>query len=667
MPDEREADLESARDLARAGVPLFMAPPDPEGRTPSGRNTGYALPAGWERGARADPALVDALPPDWALCAAMGHGVDLVDLDPRNADPNGIGMPALPPALAEAETPSGGRHLFVLSLGLPSLDGVAPGLDYKGGDPTGVGRGFAFVAPTVRPSKVDGSARPYRWTRRPVTGRLRDAIDWAAAHDLGAAFDPLRAAVLRRREHRAEGEPREVLASVAAREWHLALTRLESDLRGWARTGWGGEAHAGLLAHTTHLARLWPEGAEAGYLYAFERAGLRPDEADLAKLESALASAVPDVVVPDEGLSRQELFWAGGRVMPDPPRGDPLISGGSEPSVAAPSAAFEFCDPAWLECPPEPPEPAYGAFGGPRALFYAEGVHWLQGESESGKTWVGLHLALEALRAGGAVLVVDYEDTRDGVLARLRDLGITAGELARLVYVAGHDAAHADLVGHLAATDRDYALLLVDGVTSALSSAGLSGRDEQELTRWADAVPRRARMAVCVDHVVKSPDERNGMAIGTQAKKSVVTGTSFEVRCTVKFGRGTVGQVELRLQKDKRGGVRGRAREVTRLRFASDPGTGAVTLSAAHAAPSTAEEFLGAGLAAEAQVKIKERVRVLEEDPRSNPSQSVRTLVARLRDLGYGGDDRTVVRPAVRQFMAGGGVPVNPDPEEGDT
>lgn len=652
----RARDLEAARQLARAGVPLFMAPPDPAARL------GFRLPAGWERGARPDPDLADALPEGWALCAVTGCGLDLVDLDPRNgARPLQEDLPA---AYAEAETPSGGRHLFVASLGLESRDGAWPGVDYKGGTADGSGRGFAFIAPTIRVAKAGSSAGlpvAYRWAAFPAD--LAADLSSHAPHDRSGA--PLADRLRELRATRAAGEARTVPRSVAEREWRSAIARLETDVRRWSASGWGGEAHAGLLAHTTHLARLSPDHAEDAYRAAFAAAGVEPDEDDLAKLESALAGATPDRVIPDEEMSAQELFWAGAEVVVPPPR---PFDDGTAPPTPSPGgssvAAFEFCDPAWLDSPPEPPEPAYGAFGGPHALFYGEGVHWLQGESESGKTWVALALAVEVLRGGGRVVVVDHEDSRDGVLCRLRDLGVSAEELGRLVYVGGQDVAHAELAAHLAETDRDYALLVVDGVTSALSTAGLSGRDEQEVTRWADAVPRRARMAVVVDHVVKSPDERNGMAIGSQAKKSVVTGTSFEVRCTAKFSRGTTGQVELRLQKDKRGGVRGRARTVTRLRFASDPVTGAVSLSAAGPSAPPSGEFPGQVLSAEADLRAKAIVEAWHGDPRSNPSQSQRQLWARAREMDYGAN-KEVMRAAYRAYVAGV-VPINPAPDDGE-
>lgn len=643
-----ETDLNAARELARAGVRLFLARPDPA------RRTGYREPIRWET-APADPAVVDAWQPGMALCAVMGGPLDLVDLDPRNAQP-GVGLPTLPPYLARARTPSGGEHRFVHALGLPSLDGVAPGLDYKGGDPTGNGRGYAFIAPTVRLSKVDGQPHAYQWTDPPSSSMI------LGSQGVGSTigYDDLRAAILARRETRSTEQPRIVPESVAIREWHAALERLSSDLAHWKVNGWGGEAHAGLLAHTMHLARLSPEHAEDGFRACFTWAGLTPDADDLTKLESALARAVPDVVVPDTECDDQTLFWAGAEPAerpgpaPDPVQADP--AGGGAP--------FAFRDPGELDRSIEPPRARWGAFSGAAPLLYAEGVHWLQGESESGKTWVALALLVEVLRAGERAILVDHEDDWHHVLERLRALGVRGEELGRLVYVEGHDVAHADLVAHLAGTDRGYALMVLDGVTSALTAARLSGRDEQELTAWADAVPRRARMAVCVDHVVKNPDERNGQAIGSQAKKSVVTGTAFEVRCRDKFGRGASGSVELRLQKDKRGAVRALGRSTFRLRVECRA-DGSVALLASGAPGSTEsvqETYFGAELPAEKLQRVRELVEVFRADPWSHAGRSMRALVARLGELNHAADDK-VKRQAVRAFLADAGVPANAGPE----
>ncbi len=163
-PDTVEA-LDAARNLVRCGVPVFVAAPAPS------TSTGFRLPGGWQRTALDEGAL-DAWRPGWAVCAVMGQGLDLIDHDPRNdggVDPLATIEAAgeLPEVVAQASTTSGGEHLFVRSMGVGSRDDLLPGLDLKGGLPNGEGRGFAFLAPTERASKVTGEIRPYVWTQPP--------------------------------------------------------------------------------------------------------------------------------------------------------------------------------------------------------------------------------------------------------------------------------------------------------------------------------------------------------------------------------------------------------------------------------------------------------------------------------------------------------------------
>ena len=68
----QRADLDAARELVAAGVPVFLGRPDP------GSPTGYALPPGWQR-VEPDETVVDAWRPGWALCAVAGCALDVVD------------------------------------------------------------------------------------------------------------------------------------------------------------------------------------------------------------------------------------------------------------------------------------------------------------------------------------------------------------------------------------------------------------------------------------------------------------------------------------------------------------------------------------------------------------------------------------------------------------
>lgn len=165
ITDQERADLEVARALAAAGVPLFLAQPDPESKT------GFRPPKHWER-TEPDPTVVDRWRPGLALCAVMGCGLDLIDLDPRNGGNVNALDGALPDVWGRAATPSGGQHYFIRSLGAGSRDNVYPGIDVKGGTPDGTGRGFAFIAPTVRASAVTGERVAYQWERIPYLAAL---------------------------------------------------------------------------------------------------------------------------------------------------------------------------------------------------------------------------------------------------------------------------------------------------------------------------------------------------------------------------------------------------------------------------------------------------------------------------------------------------------------
>ncbi len=193
-PDEEIA-LKIARSLIDAGIPVFAARP---ALLPSGERdwlggsgkTGYILPSAWEKTVPTRNWLDPTAPgwaekawrPGWALAAVMGHGLDLLDVDPRSGGVDSrkalVEAGLWPITYGTAATPSGGLHEFVATMGVRSRDDLRPGLDVKAGMPSGEGRGFAFIAPTVKRSKVTGELLPYRWVippRRPAEGDLSGA------------------------------------------------------------------------------------------------------------------------------------------------------------------------------------------------------------------------------------------------------------------------------------------------------------------------------------------------------------------------------------------------------------------------------------------------------------------------------------------------------------
>lgn len=159
IPDEAEIAraLDIARSLASFGVPIFVAPADPSHRL------GVRLPSAWQH-TPADPTTIDRWTPGDALCAVMGHTVDGLDRDTHKGGV--LDSITEPTSYGRQATPSGGTHDLIAPLGVHSRDGVLPGVDVKAGTEDG-GRGFLFIAPTVRTSKVTGEVLPYRWTTEP--------------------------------------------------------------------------------------------------------------------------------------------------------------------------------------------------------------------------------------------------------------------------------------------------------------------------------------------------------------------------------------------------------------------------------------------------------------------------------------------------------------------
>jgi AAA domain/Bifunctional DNA primase/polymerase, N-terminal len=156
-PSDVAADLEAAKALVELGVPVFACRLDKEGNP--------MPPEGWEKTVP-NRARVDRWRPGMALCAVTGVVYDVIDIDPRNGGKASLDRMSEelgddgPEVYWRVKTPSGGLHLYVASLGIRKCKPM-PGIDYQAGDESGGGRGFVFLPPTVRPSRVSGEPTPY--------------------------------------------------------------------------------------------------------------------------------------------------------------------------------------------------------------------------------------------------------------------------------------------------------------------------------------------------------------------------------------------------------------------------------------------------------------------------------------------------------------------------
>lgn len=209
----------------------------------------------------------------------------------------------------------------------------------------------------------------------------------------------------------------------------------------------------------------------------------------------------------------------------------------------------------------EPPKASALVRSDGQALLYPERVNWIQGESESGKSWCAQYAAAQQMIDEQDVAYVDYESNVKEVVHRLVLLGVPPGLLRRhLTYVqptgtARHSEAFAALLA------RRLALVVVDGVTDAVGTEGLKIDNNDEMAAWIRNVlrplgARTGAAVVCVDHVTKSKDERGRFAIGAQSKMAGLSGAAYVAEVRQQLGVGLTGVVELRVAKDRGGTIR---------------------------------------------------------------------------------------------------------------
>jgi hypothetical protein len=197
-------------------------------------------------------------------------------------------------------------------------------------------------------------------------------------------------------------------------------------------------------------------------------------------------------------------------------------------------------------------------------LLYAGKTHSFSGESESGKSWLALLAAYEVLAAGGRVLFLDFESDRYTVVTRLLLLGAQKNDLRERLDYVHPDGDPMDRDETRAAFERllakGYQLAVIDGVTEAMTSFALTGRDERDVATFQQAlsnkIARTGAAVVSIDHVVKSKDDRGRFSLGSQHKLAGLTGAAYIVEAKEPIRPGHVGVIDVRVAKDRPGWVR---------------------------------------------------------------------------------------------------------------
>jgi hypothetical protein len=207
-----------------------------------------------------------------------------------------------------------------------------------------------------------------------------------------------------------------------------------------------------------------------------------------------------------------------------------------------------------------------------RYLLYRGRVHLFAGESESLKSWLAQLACLQVLREGGRVLWIDYEDSPDGLLERLRLLGAADENLRSVIYLRpseplrprGSRGRAASLLE--AELRQGFDLAVVDGVTEAMSLEGLDLNSNGDVAVWLRLLPKwiaelSGAATVFIDHVSKTQDARGRFAIGGQHKLAGIDGAAYTFRVLSRGGR-ALGEtsnkavVALTISKDRPGFIR---------------------------------------------------------------------------------------------------------------
>lgn len=169
-PSQSKA-IDVAHRLVDLGVPIFTAW---KNHGPGGE---FILPSAWPD-FKPHHRQVEIWKPGAALCMVTGVVFDVIDIDPRNGGLEGYrGLAEAldwdtqggPEDYAVAFTPSNGEHHLIGRTGLRKGK-PAKGVDLQAGDDHGEGRGFIYIAPTVRVSKFgpnEGREVEYRWDVEP--------------------------------------------------------------------------------------------------------------------------------------------------------------------------------------------------------------------------------------------------------------------------------------------------------------------------------------------------------------------------------------------------------------------------------------------------------------------------------------------------------------------
>lgn len=220
-------------------------------------------------------------------------------------------------------------------------------------------------------------------------------------------------------------------------------------------------------------------------------------------------------------------------------------------------------------------EPVLGRQG-EVGLVYPGRRHVFSGPQESAKTLVAYAVAIQVIRDGGSIVLLDFEMGPFDARNRLVDLGATKEILEGFRYVSPETPATEGRIEKLLNLAPE--LVIVDAAAGAYDIQGLDDNKRQDVERFTALYVRpfwKAGIAtVVLDHVVKNAEGRGKYAIGSERKVGGAdVHLGFEV--IAPLSRGNQGLYKVVTHKDRSGYLkRGTLAEIS---LVSSPETHAIT------------------------------------------------------------------------------------------
>lgn len=215
----------------------------------------------------------------------------------------------------------------------------------------------------------------------------------------------------------------------------------------------------------------------------------------------------------------------------------------------------------------------------------------VSGPPESVKSLLEYAYALDVVRAGGKVAIIDFEMGVYGALQLLRELGATEDEIRAIYfYDDPQERMSPRTMERLSA--EGYAFVLIDAGVGAYGLEGLDDNKRVEVEewnkRWINPLRRSGATTCLIEHEAKNGGK--GWAIGSERKKGTVD-VHLRLEEVTKLVRGGQGLYRLVVEKDRPGYIRELAPRGWDLHVLSEPETHRLRLSLEPRAATADEPF----------------------------------------------------------------------------